>query len=54
MESIIYGDQTLAKAARKSADSSTYLHSDSLEINTGKLQGNESVLGFQLRETFLP
>ena len=29
----------LAKAERNSADNSTFLHSDSLKINTGKLQG---------------
>ena len=31
----------LAKAARKEVDNSTYLHSDSFEINTSKSQGNE-------------
>ena len=34
----------LAKAARKPADNSTCLHSDSFEINIGKSQGNKSVL----------
>ena len=32
-------DLKFVKAARKSADNSTSLHSDSFEINTGKLQG---------------
>ena len=30
----------LAKASRKAADNSTYLHSDGFEINTGKSQYN--------------
>ena len=42
--------EKLEKAARKSADNSTFLHSDSFEINTGKLQGNDSVLFIQLIE----
>ena len=39
-----------SKAARKSADNSTCLHSDSFKINTGKFQVNESVLFSQLIE----
>ena len=39
-----------AKSARKAAENSTCLHSDSFEINTGKLQGNGSVLVPQLKE----
>ena len=34
----------LTKAARTAADNSTFLHSDSFEINTDKSQDNESVL----------
>ena len=33
-----------AKSARKSTENSICLHSDGFEINTGKWQGNESVL----------
>ena len=40
----------LAKSARKSADNSTWLHSDIFEINTGNFKVNESVLVSQLRE----
>ena len=47
---ILQKDLKLAKAARKAADNSTCLHSDSFEVNTGKSQGNESVLVAQLRE----
>ena len=36
---LIKKDLKLAKAARKSADNSTCLQSDSFEINTGKPQG---------------
>ena len=36
-------------AARTSADNSTFLHSDSFEINTNKSQDNESFLVGQLR-----
>ena len=38
------------KAARKSADNSICLYSDSFKINTGKYQGDESVLVAQLWE----
>ena len=51
LDSIIYGDQKLSKAAIKSADNSTCLHSDSFEINTDKYQVNESFLVSELRET---
>ena len=43
-------NKQLTKAAKKAADNSTFLHSDSFKINTGKSQGNESVLVAQLRE----
>ena len=43
-------NKQLTKAAKKAADNSTCLHSDSFKINTGKSQGNESVLVAQLRE----
>ena len=36
----------LNNSARISADDSTFLHSDSFEINTEKSQDNESVLSF--------
>ena len=36
----------LTKAARTSAENSTWLHSDSFEINTYKSQDNESVIIF--------
>ena len=50
MDSIIHGDKKLSKLARKEAENSTCLHSDSFEINTGKSQRNESVLVAQLWE----
>ena len=46
-------DLKLVKAAKISADNSTFLHSDSFEINTGKSQVNESVLVDQLIENCL-
>ena len=33
-------NKKLTKVSRKAADNSIILHSDSLEINTGKSQGN--------------
>ena len=48
---IIYEGYKSSKAARISADSSTYFQSDSLEINTEKRQGHYSFLVDQLRET---
>ena len=36
--------KTLLKIAIKAADNSACLHSDRFKINTGKYQGNESVL----------
>ena len=44
--------RALTKAARKAADSSTFLHSDSFEFNTDKSQGNSSFLVFQLQINF--
>ena len=44
--------KTVNKKNKKAADSSTCLHSDNFEINTVKLQGNESVLVDQFWETF--
>ena len=41
---VIQRDLKLTKAARTAAENSTFLHSDSFEINTDKLQDNESVL----------
>ena len=38
----------LGKAARKPADNSSGIHSDSFKINTGKSDGNKSVLVAQL------
>ena len=35
------GTKTLARAVEKESDRSTFSHSDSFEINTGKAQGNE-------------
>ena len=43
----------LKKSARTAADNSTYLHSDSFEINTYKSQKNESTLVSQLMEKCL-
>ena len=40
----------LEKLARKLADNSTRLHSDSFKINTGNSQGNELVLVVQLQD----
>ena len=40
-----------AKAARKVADTSTFLHAYGFKINIGKSQGNESGLVSQLQET---
>ena len=50
MDSIICGENKLAKSEKKSADSSTYLYQDSFEINTEKSQGTESVIVAQLQE----
>ena len=41
--------KSLTKEARKAAENSTLLHSDSFKINIVKSQGNESVLVAQLR-----
>ena len=43
----------LSKPARKTADNSTCLHSDSFEINTGKSQGKKSVLFPNSKKNFL-
>ena len=48
LDSIIYGDHKSMKTARKAAENPTRLHQDSIEIYTGKPQGNESVLFYQL------
>ena len=50
---VLQKDLKFEKAARKAEDNSTCLHSDSLEINTGKSQRNKSVLVAQLREDFI-
>ena len=44
------GTKKIVKSAIKSSNNLTYLHSDSFEINTCKLQGNESFLVAQVRE----
>ena len=36
---VLHKDLKLAKTERSAVDNSTYLHSNSFEINTGKLQG---------------
>ena len=46
---VLQKDLKLAKSAIKSEESSTYLNSDSLKVNTGKSQGNETFLVAQLR-----
>ena len=53
MDSIIHLDWESAKEVRKVAESSTYLHLDIFEINTGKLQGSERVIVAQLLEKTL-
>ena len=48
----LWRQNNLARPARKSADNSTCLQSKCFKINTGKSQGNESVLVAQLIQTF--
>ena len=43
----------LEKLARRAADNSTCFYSYNFEINTGKSQGNESVVVSQPQKTFL-
>ena len=50
---VLQKDLKLSKPARKSVENSTCLHWDRLEVNTGKSQGNESVLFAEIREKFL-
>ena len=50
---VLQTDLKLEKSSRTAADNSTFLHSDSFEINTDKSQVNKSVLVAQLRENFL-
>ena len=49
LDIIIHEGKKIAKSERKYAENSTCLHQDSLEIKTVKLQGNASVIFYQLQ-----